>query len=131
MLVSRGDRLRRDGLSLSTKLLPAVPDTAGQSAVDAKGGSDYRGAVALLAIRMDPRDNVAVVTAEVKPGQVVQLSDGCKVQPTEIIPRGGKVALTAIPAGSAVVRYGEEIGLATEDIASGQHVHTHNLGGPQ
>jgi hypothetical protein len=28
-----------------------------------------------------------------------------------------------------VLRYGEEIGLATQAIAPGQHVHTHNLGG--
>jgi len=39
------------------------------------------------------------------------------------------VALTAIPYGEPVLRYGEEIGLANAAIAPGQHVHTHNLGG--
>jgi predicted RecA/RadA family phage recombinase len=77
---------------------------------------------------MDARDNVAVVTAEVKAGDVVELADGTQVRATEPVPRGGKVALTPIAAGEMIVRYGEEIGLATEDIAAGEHVHTHNLG---
>jgi len=77
---------------------------------------------------MDARDNVAVVTADVQPGDVVELAGGAKVRATEAIPRGGKVALTAISVGEMVVRYGEDIGRATEDIAAGQHVHTHNLG---
>jgi predicted RecA/RadA family phage recombinase len=77
---------------------------------------------------MDARDNVAVVTANVKTGDAVELGDGSEVRASEAIARGGKVALTSIAAGDAVIRYGEEIGLATEDIATGQHVHTHNLG---
>ena len=77
---------------------------------------------------MDARDNVAVVTADAKAGDAVDLADGTEVRAAEAIPRGGKVALTAIPAGEMVIRYGEEIGLATEDIAAGRHVHTHNLG---
>jgi len=78
---------------------------------------------------MDTRDNVAVVTAEAKAGDVLELADGTEVRAAEAIPRGGKVALAPIAAGEIVIRYGEEIGLATEDIATGQHVHTHNLGG--
>jgi altronate hydrolase len=80
------------------------------------------------AIRMDAGDNVAVVTAGVQAGDVVELADGAKVRAAEAVPRGGKVALSAIPAGQMVIRYGEDIGLATTDIAEGQHVHTHNLG---
>jgi altronate hydrolase len=78
---------------------------------------------------MDARDNVAVVTANVKAGDVLELADGTEVRAVEAIPRGGKVALAPIAKGETVIRYGEEIGLATEDIATGQHVHTHNLGG--
>ena len=85
--------------------------------------------MAVRAIRMDARDNVAVVTADVKAGDVVELGDGTEVRAVEAIARGGKVALEPIAAGEAVVRYGEKIGLATADIATGQHVHTHNLGG--
>jgi len=85
--------------------------------------------MAVRAIRMDAKDNVAVVTADVMAGELVRLDDGAEVSATEAVPRGGKVALAAIVAGDAAVRYGETIGLATVDIAAGQHVHTHNLGG--
>jgi altronate hydrolase len=77
---------------------------------------------------MDARDNVAVVTADVKAGELVQLDGGTRVRAAEDVPRGGKVALAAIAVGEMVMRYGEAIGLATEEIAAGQHVHTHNLG---
>jgi altronate hydrolase len=81
------------------------------------------------AIRMDSRDSVAVVTADVNAGETVALDDGTEVKVVERIPRGGKVALAPIAPGEAVLRYGTEIGLATQAIAAGQHVHTHNLGG--
>jgi altronate hydrolase len=81
------------------------------------------------AIRMDARDNVAVVTAAAEKGDTVDLDDGTELRAVEAIPRGGKIALAPVAAGEAVIRYGEVIGLATESIASGQHVHTHNVGG--
>jgi altronate hydrolase len=84
--------------------------------------------MAVRAIRMDARDNVAVVTADIKAGEAVHLDDGTEVTAAEDVPRGAKVALAAIAAGEVVRRYGETIGLATQDIAAGQHVHTHNLG---
>lgn len=84
--------------------------------------------MAVRAIRMDASDNVAVVTTGVKAGDLVQLDDGTKVRAAEDVPRGAKVALAPIAVGEVIRRYGETIGLATEDIAAGQHVHTHNLG---
>jgi predicted RecA/RadA family phage recombinase len=84
--------------------------------------------MALRAIRMDAKDNVAVVTTDVKAGDVVHLDDGTEVRAAEDVPRGGKVALASIAIGEVIRRYGETIGLATEEIAAGQHVHTHNLG---
>lgn len=61
-------------------------------------------------LQIHPADNVAVVLTE---------HIG--------IPKGHKVALTVIPSGSPVIKYGNPIGLATEDIPEGAHVHTHNL----
>ena len=81
----------------------------------------------VLAIRVHPRDNVAVLAADVPAGGAVRLDDGTEVRSVEAIARGSKVALISIRRGEAVIRYGEEIGRATEDIAAGQHVHTHNL----
>ena len=43
------------------------------------------------------------------------------------IPKGHKFALRSIAKGAAVIRYGQIIGYATEDIAAGAHVQSHNL----
>ena len=43
------------------------------------------------------------------------------------MPPGHKIAVRAIAAGAPVRRYNQIIGIATQDIAPGQHVHTHNL----
>ena len=55
-------------------------------------------------IQIHPSDNVAVDTAT-----------------------GHKQALTDIPYGADVVKYGFPIGHATADIKAGEHVHTHNM----
>ncbi|MDW3219457.1 MAG: altronate dehydratase family protein [Acidimicrobiales bacterium] len=41
--------------------------------------------------------------------------------------RGHKLASRPIAAGEAIVKLGEIIGAATEPIAAGDHVHTHNV----
>ena len=46
---------------------------------------------------------------------------------TQRIPRGHKVAIEPIPAGASVVKFGQVIGFASEDIAPGAHIHTHNV----
>jgi hypothetical protein len=83
--------------------------------------------LSVLAIRVHPRDNVAVVAADVRAGNAVRLDDGTELRAVQAIARGNKVALRPIAGGEAVIRYGEEIGTATKDIATGEHVHTHNL----
>lgn len=40
---------------------------------------------------------------------------------------GHKYADTDIKAGENIIKYGQPIGHATEDIGMGEHVHTHNL----
>jgi altronate dehydratase len=81
----------------------------------------------VLAIRVHARDNVAVVAADVQAGDLVRLDGGDELRAIDAIPRGSKVALGPIACGEAVIRYGEEIGRATKDIAAGEYVHTHNL----
>ncbi len=61
--------------------------------------------------QINPKDNVAVI-----------LVDG-----DAVAPRGHKVALCDIPAGAEVIKYGFPIGKATQDIAKGEWVHSHNL----
>ncbi len=43
------------------------------------------------------------------------------------ISSGHKYALTDIPAGCDIIKYGSPIGHATVDISKGEHVHTHNV----
>lgn len=43
------------------------------------------------------------------------------------IENGHKYAVCDIEKGSDVIKYGEAIGIATQDIKKGEHVHTHNL----
>ena len=69
------------------------------------------------------RDNVAIAIADLPAGDV--LTNGCVV--VEPISAGHKVALTAIASGDAVIKLGQPIGLASEAIAAGAHVHSHNL----
>lgn len=42
------------------------------------------------------------------------------------IPFGHKAALVDIKAGESIVKYGVVIGIATENIDQGVHVHVHN-----
>jgi hypothetical protein len=43
------------------------------------------------------------------------------------IPRGHKIALIDLQAGTKVIKYGEIIGEVSQNIKAGEHVHTHNL----
>lgn len=70
-------------------------------------------------------DNVATALEALDAGQV--LTDVGSITVREAIPRGHKVAVRAIAAGGAVMKYGSPIGLATADIPPGAHVHTHNV----
>lgn len=42
------------------------------------------------------------------------------------IPFGHKVALREIRSGEPIIKYGVPIGVATNDISPGMHVHVHN-----
>ena len=78
------------------------------------------------ALVISARDNVATALEPLEPGQAITLGERSVVV-TEAIPRGHKMALRAIAAGEEVVKYGSPIGTASTAIASGAHVHTHNV----
>jgi altronate hydrolase len=74
-------------------------------------------------LRLNAKDNVIVA--------VDSISAGIKVQDVPAvgrIPRGHKMAIRPIAKGEPVLKFGQVIGFATEDIAPGSHVHTHNCG---
>ena len=72
------------------------------------------------------RDNVATALESIDRGREVRAGAAIVVA-AEAIPRGHKLAVRAIRAGEAVVKYGSPIGTASVDIAVGAHVHTHNV----
>ena len=78
-----------------------------------------------LVIRLHPHDNVIIALQDLAAGSALPDLAGPLPQS---VPRGHKIATSAIAAGAQVLRYGQIIGVATVDIAAGAHVHTHNLG---
>lgn len=78
------------------------------------------------ALVISARDNVATALLPLERGQRLEM-DGQIVTVAEPIAAGHKVALQAIRAGEAVMKYGSPIGVASVDIPAGAHVHTHNV----
>lgn len=72
-------------------------------------------------------DEVGLVQTEVSRGAPVQTADGV-VAALDDIPPGHKVAVRHIAKGAPVHKYGEVIGIASEEILPGAHVHMHNIG---
>ncbi len=81
--------------------------------------------VAPTIIRLHPADNVIIALADHPVGALLP---GCPAPLATAVPRGHKIATQAIAAGAKVLRYGQIIGVATQPIAAGEHVHVHNLG---
>ena len=77
-------------------------------------------------IQIHPSDVVAVALRSVSAGETVTVG-GHTITVLEDIPCGHKMALTVVPAGSHVIKYGYSIGTARCDIQPGSHVHTHNV----
>lgn len=71
-------------------------------------------------------DNVCVAARDLPAGTRATAGERT-VELPEPVRLGHKIALLAIAAGERVVKYGQTIGFATEDVAPGSWVHTHNL----
>lgn len=85
-----------------------------------------------IGLKVSDKDNVATIFAEgITDGTEVEVRD--KKGNREIIrvigniPYGHKIAVTPIGKGELIIKYGEEIGIATADIQKGEYVHVHNL----
>src|SRR5258705_13665664 len=78
------------------------------------------------AIVLKPEDDVAVAKAPLDKGAVFE--DGAaRIEARQDVKPGHKIARRDVRRGQPVRRYGQVIGFATQDIAVGEHVHTHNL----
>ncbi|HVO07450.1 MAG TPA: altronate dehydratase family protein [Burkholderiaceae bacterium] len=75
-------------------------------------------------IRIHPSDDVVIARRQLMGGTRI---DSVGITVTGLVPPGHKIAVRAIAQGAPVRRYNQIIGFATQPIAPGQHVHTHNL----
>jgi hypothetical protein len=79
-----------------------------------------------LLLLLAPEDNCLVACADLAASQPVQL-DGHALSLPQAVPMGYKIARQDLSAGDKVVRHGAVIGSATQTIARGALIHTHNL----
>ncbi|MGV8937276.1 MAG: UxaA family hydrolase [Allorhizobium sp.] len=78
----------------------------------------------LNSIRLHPDDNIEIALRNLEAGDA--LSDSGTVL-SAAVARGHKIAASTIASGQLVRRYGQVIGMASCDIAAGDHIHVHNL----
>lgn len=81
------------------------------------------------AVAIHPDDDVAVALRPLDAGRIRVRRGGelVEVELAQTIPLGHKLALHDMAAGAVVRKYGEAIGVLTEAVAKGSHVHVHNL----
>jgi altronate hydrolase len=75
-------------------------------------------------LKIHPADTVAVALEPLSRGTPL---DAHGLTLADDVPQGHKFALQPIVAGQPVIKYGVVIGAATSVVATGAHVHTHNL----
>ncbi|HMP15419.1 MAG TPA: altronate dehydratase family protein [Gemmatales bacterium] len=75
---------------------------------------------------LSQNDNVGVAIDALKVGLNIPWQSSL-IQVQQTIKPGHKVALCNIYKGQPVVKYGQWIGFASENIKAGEHVHVHNL----
>ena len=85
-----------------------------------------------VALHVNSNDNVATVFInDVTAGTMIPVKDVAgemlEITVNQAIPYGHKTAINPIKTGEPIIKYGEQIGLATSDIAVGDWVHIHNL----
>jgi len=82
------------------------------------------------AVVLNPGDNIGVALADLKSGKKVKIyGREAWVKMAEPIPYQHKFSVIPIDSGKEIIKGGVVIGKATQDIAQGQHIHTHNMTG--
>lgn len=86
--------------------------------------------VSMNAIMLDPSDNVVTCVKEIQAGEEVRYRCGEETKvliAKEKIPYCHKIALTSFEKEDEIIKYGELIGKATENIEEGGWVAHHNI----
>lgn len=82
------------------------------------------------AIRININDNVCIALKELVKNEtikVVTINEVKLILLIDDVSFGHKIALKNIKKGDKILKYGEIIGEASEDISKGSLVHSHNL----
>ena len=83
------------------------------------------------AMRINPDDNTATVLADIEGGENISLVSKSgpvgEMTARQAVPFGHKLAVVDIKKGDKILKYGEVIGLASQPISKGEHVHTQNV----
>ncbi len=77
-------------------------------------------------IKIHEKDNVAVALADIRQGETLVLG-AFQITAREEIDKGHKMAFLDIAEGENIIKYGFPIGRATQPIAAGEYIHTHNI----
>lgn len=86
--------------------------------------------ITMNALKIHPQDNVATVIEPIQSGISVSYAESGNMKAItakESISVYHKIAISDIPSGTPVIKYGEVIGIATKPICAGMLVHVHNV----
>ncbi|MBU5668228.1 UxaA family hydrolase [Peptoniphilus sp. MSJ-1] len=85
------------------------------------------------ALKISEKDNVVVVIENITKGEIINYRDldgtEKKFEANDDTKIYHKIADRDIKKGENIIKYGEHIGVALEDIKKGDHVHTSNTEG--
>lgn len=79
------------------------------------------------AIMVNPADNVAIALEDISRGEEVRVGEQVLCRTIADIAYSHKVLLKDLSEGDDVIKYGEIIGQAAQDLKQGEWVHAHNL----
>ncbi len=77
-------------------------------------------------ILVNSKDNVVTAVSEILENTTISVNSQI-ITVKQSISFGHKIAIDDIKKGEDIIKYGESIGMAKEDIAQGKWVHTHNV----
>ena len=84
------------------------------------------------AIIMAVADSVAIALDDIIPGDRVRIRSLLQevvgeLEVSDSVPYGHKLSVKPIAKGDEVIKNGEVIGIASQSISKGEHVHIHNI----
>lgn len=77
-------------------------------------------------IIMNPKDNCATALKDISKDSEIKIK-GKSIKINQEVLLGHKFALSNMNKGELVKKYGEIIGITTQDIKAGDWIHTHNI----